>query len=703
MAYSMSVVVPAHNEQAVIARCLSFVADLAPNECRVVVVANGCTDETVAVARRAIGERAGVTILDLREAGKWRALNVGDDAAGGIFPRVYVDADVVVTATALRRLRDGLPSVEQPRVAAPRPRFSLSGRPWSVRAFYRVFESLPYAEDGLVGLGVYALNEAGHARLDGFPDLMADDLYVQRSFDPSERVLLDDHFDVETPRSFAALVQVRTRIAAGNTQLAATRSSDDRYAASSRGTIGALLGLARSRPSLLPAATVYLVVGLLARLRARRRTDVWERDVTTRKELAEHAFPVSGDSAMRARVAYLLSHYPALSTAFVDREITALRALGREVVTVAVRPPQPNDLLTEHARRAAACTTVLLDADASPVLLNGLAFALRHPAVLLRNLRRALATGAPRIRHRVWQMFYLAEAVTLLRVLDRAAIRHIHVHFASNAADIARAAVHLGNDRDGGGWSWSLSMHGPTEFEDPVGFDVAAKVASATAVACITDFCRSQLMRWTPPELWSRLHLVRMSVDQSAYPVVDRTARDPSDPLRVLFVGRLVPEKGPTLLLDAVEQLDGVPVLVQVVGAGHLADSLVVRVAERGLADRVELVGPVGQEELPARYAWADVLCMPSFAEGLPVVLMEALATALPVVTTPIAGITELVTHEVTGLLVAPGRADALAEALRRLHADPPLRHQLGDAGRRRVQEMHTPEPNALALDALLP
>ena len=409
---------------------------------------------------------------------------------------------------------------------------------------------------------------------------------------------------------------------------------------------------------------------------------------------------------MSAPVVYLISRYPSLSMAFIDREIAALRARGRDVRTISVRPALVEDLRTPYAQQEAARTLTLLGGGLRALLVTLTRFAVRHPVVLAAGLRTALRTGAPRARNRLWQVFYLVEALVLVATMDDLGARHVHVHFANNAADIARTAVRLGTHRDRGGWSWSFSMHGPTEFEDPVGFDLAAKVASAYAVACITDFCRSQVMRWTGPELWPRLHLVRMSVDVDRYRVQERQ-RAPGEPLRVLFVGRLVPEKGPTVLLEAVRLLQDVPgqvpVQVQVVGTGPLAGELARTVARHGLGDRVELVGPLGQDELPERYGWADVLCLPSFAEGLPVVLMEALATGLPVVTTPIAGIGELVEDGRTGLLTAPGRSDLLAAALTRLHRDPSLREELGRNGRLRVEQSHLPGPNAHELDALLP
>ncbi|MGJ7442261.1 glycosyltransferase family 4 protein [Aquipuribacter sp. MA13-6] len=405
---------------------------------------------------------------------------------------------------------------------------------------------------------------------------------------------------------------------------------------------------------------------------------------------------------MNRRVAYLVSQYPGLSLAFIDREIDALRATGREVVTLSVRPAAANDLRTDAARHSAATTPTVLGEGVPRVLRAAVRMAARHPRTVLSGVRQALGRGAPRLRSKVFQGFYLLEAIRLLELMDDADVRHVHAHFANNAADIARAAVDLANRRDGGGWSWSFSMHGPTEFEDPVGYDLDAKVRSARFVACITDFCRSQLMRWTAPEVWERLHLVRMSVDTDRYRPVDRP-REPGAALRVLFVGRLVPEKGPSVLLDAVRSAPDVPLNVKVVGTGPLSDALAAQVRRDGLETWVTLVGPLGQDELPQMYEWADVLVLPSFAEGLPVVLMEALATSLPVVTTPIAGISELVQDGVTGLLTAPGRPDLLAAALRRLWADPELRTRMGEAGCARVHEDHRPAPNAELMDALLP
>ncbi len=272
-----SVVVPAHDEEGVLARCLGFVADLEPDEAQVVVAANGCSDGTVRIAASV----PGVQVVDLPTPGKAGALNAGD-AAVTRFPRVYLDADIVVSVQTLRGLADALAGPE-PRLAAPRPRFDLTARPWAVRAFYRAYERLPYVSEGLSGLGVYAMSATGRRRFEDFPAVTADDLFTQRLFAPTERISTDDVFVVQTPRSLRALVAVRTRTAYGNRQLAGTYADEDRFAGTSDGTARALVHAVRADPRLAPDAAVYVAVVAIARWRAGRRGGgTWHRDQTTR-------------------------------------------------------------------------------------------------------------------------------------------------------------------------------------------------------------------------------------------------------------------------------------------------------------------------------------------------------------------------------------------------------------------------------------
>jgi colanic acid/amylovoran biosynthesis glycosyltransferase len=406
--------------------------------------------------------------------------------------------------------------------------------------------------------------------------------------------------------------------------------------------------------------------------------------------------PLGGDSpgeasAARGAVAYLVAYYPLISHTFILREVAAVRARGVRVETISVRRPRDNEVLSDDDRREYARTKFILDGNYRDILRNHLGLFLRRPHAYLSTLKEALQAGPRHLRSRIWQVFYFGEAVQLVHLMSRAQVRHVHVHFSNNAADIARLATHLGShispDRP---WSWSLSVHGGPEFANVRSSDFVAKVQSASFVSCISDFCRSQIMAFVPTTQWSKLHVVHMGVDvkRNAAPSPGEAVRVDGPP-RVLFVGRLVADKGVTLLVDVVEilrrrQRD---LELVVVGTGPLGEQLREAVDQRGLSGSIKLVGALGQDDLPPWYAWADIFCLPSFSEGLPVVLMEAMLAEVPVVSTVIAGIPELVLNNDTGVLVPPGRPDLLADAIERLADDPDGRRRLAVAGRRMVEQ----------------
>lgn len=399
-------------------------------------------------------------------------------------------------------------------------------------------------------------------------------------------------------------------------------------------------------------------------------------------------------------VAYLVSRYPALSHTFIEREILGLRDQGVRVETFSVRAAPADSLVSEVMKQEGARTRPLIGAGAVTWLRAHLRLLRSSPDAWLRGLGRALRTGPLSPRARVWQVFYFAEAVVLLDLMRRAGLRHVHAHFANVASDVARHVAALGRDADGpdSGWRWSFTMHGPTGFESVKATDLAAKARSADGVSCITDFCRSQMMYLVEPEYWPKMSLVRMTVDADRYhPPVQPRQHD--GPLRLLDVGRLVAEKGAPVLVEAIALLRdrGVDVDLRLVGAGPLAESLTQDIERRGLTGSITLTGPIGQDDLPDLYRWADVFVLPSFQEGLPVVLMEALATELPAVTTQIAGVSELIRDGESGRLVPAGRADLLADALEQLARDPELRARMGRAGREAVLREFTPATAAPA------
>jgi glycosyltransferase involved in cell wall biosynthesis len=281
-------------------------------------------------------------------------------------------------------------------------------------------------------------------------------------------------------------------------------------------------------------------------------------------------------------------------------------------------------------------------------------------------------------------------------------VRHLHASFADSASDVALLAARLGGEQ----WSFSLAIHGPVEFEDLGRNRLAEKVDAARFTVAISDFGRSQLMTLAPEERWKDIHVVHCGVDPAEYasePIPHGDGDATGEP-RILCVGRLVQRKGQSLLVEACAALleRGVPVQLTLVGDGPTRADLEAQARRIGVGDRVHFAGAVGHDAVLPMLRSADIFCLPSFSEGVPVVLMEAMAHSIPVVTTQIMGIPELVENERTGLLVAPGRADVLVDALARLLRDPELRERLGARGRDKVLAEYDVNASALQLRDLL-
>jgi glycosyltransferase involved in cell wall biosynthesis len=387
------------------------------------------------------------------------------------------------------------------------------------------------------------------------------------------------------------------------------------------------------------------------------------------------------------KLAYLCSEYPAISHTFVLREVEALRRLGAEIATFSIRRTDPDRQLSPADRAAAQSTVAILPPSWPRLLRVHLGLALRAPTAYASTLARALRLAPPGLRGRIWQLFYFAEAVLLWSECRKRDIRHIHVHLANAAADLALLTAHLGCAVEPEHpWSWSFTMHGPTEFADLGHYRLAEKLDDARFVVCISDFARSQLMALSDPGTWDELDVVHVGIPIDQF-TRSSAPRVPSLDPTILYIGRLVPEKGQAVLLEAVAMLAARGHLVDVIlaGDGPLKSSLERRAQQLGIASQISFPGAVGQDRLRELYESASIFCLPSFAEGVPVVLMEAMAMGLPTVSTRIAGISELIEDTVGGLLVAPGRPDELASRLEWLLSDPALSRELGAQGREAV------------------
>jgi glycosyltransferase involved in cell wall biosynthesis len=249
--------------------------------------------------------------------------------------------------------------------------------------------------------------------------------------------------------------------------------------------------------------------------------------------------------------------------------------------------------------------------------------------------------------------------------------------------------------------TWSLTVHGPYEFYEVENEALPEKVRSSDFAVSVSDFGRSQLMAFVEEEHWSKLHVVHCGVQANAYPAGDAGGKP--DELRLLAVGRLNPVKGHAILLQALAELRtrGTSATLAIVGDGPKRQDLEELAGRLGLGDAVTFTGAVGQDGIAAHYEAADVLVHASFAEGIPVVLMEAMAHRLPVVAAGVMGVAELVRDGENGVLVRPGRPDELADAVERLAEDPDLRRRMGEEGRRTVESEFDVSSNAARLREL--
>ena len=397
---------------------------------------------------------------------------------------------------------------------------------------------------------------------------------------------------------------------------------------------------------------------------------------------------------MLLSVAYLINQYPKVSHTFVRREIQAIEELEIAVVRFAVRgwDAEPVDAqdLDERDR-----TRYLLQGGAGALLAAVCRLALIAPTRMLRALGMAVRLGR-RAERPLWiHLIYLAEACRLTLWLKEAEVRHVHAHFGTNATEVALLACCLDD------FTYSFTVHGPEEFDKPVQAHLPEKIRQAAFVVAISSFGRSQLYRWTDSAHWSKISVIHCGLERAFYenqPVAVEPSR------RFVCVGRLCEQKGQLLLLEAARCLQEKNVVFELVlaGDGEMRHELEARIAQHALHDRVRITGWISSEQVRNELIAARAMVLPSFAEGLPVVIMEAMALQRPVLSTYVAGIPELVVPQETGWLFPAGAIDELAQAMEDcLARQPELLRAMGVAARARVIDRHAIETEAAKLAAL--
>jgi len=277
----VSIIIPAHNEEAVIGRCLgSLLADADPGEMEIIVVCNGCQDRTADRARDAADD---VVVLETPIASKSNALDLGDRAAHS-FPRLFIDADIELGTADLRQLVAALD--DGALAASPTLRLDLADSSLLVRSYHAIWQRLPVIRSGLVGRGVYGVSEQGRGRFGEFPDVIADDLFVHRLFEPDERVVVEGAVSVvRAPRTVSDLLLRKRRSRAGSRQLESVVG--DLASASDQRSSTDWLEAVRREPRLVVHVPTYVVISLIARMQARRKIrrgdlDTWESDQSSR-------------------------------------------------------------------------------------------------------------------------------------------------------------------------------------------------------------------------------------------------------------------------------------------------------------------------------------------------------------------------------------------------------------------------------------
>lgn len=381
-------------------------------------------------------------------------------------------------------------------------------------------------------------------------------------------------------------------------------------------------------------------------------------------------------------VAYLVNQYPKVSHSFIRREIVGLEASGVTVERFAIRSCAA-ELVDTADQQELAKTRIVLEAGAPKLLGALIRMLLTRPKQWFQALAVAVQFGRRSERGVLRHLVYLVEASLLCQWLGQTKIQHIHAHFGTNSTTVALLCHILS------GVTYSFTVHGPEEFDRVYDISLADKIRRAAFVVAISSYGQSQLYRWCSHDQWPKIQVVHCGVDDS---FLEQPPTAISSEPRLVCVGRLCEQKGQLLLLEAIAQLaqEGLTFKLILVGDGPLRPEIEALMARNNLQDYVEITGWASNERVRHELLRSRAMVLPSFAEGLPVVIMEALALQRPVLSTYVAGIPELVVPEQCGWLVPPGSVKDLVDALRVvLQASVEQLETLGRAGRERVAVQH--------------
>lgn len=383
------------------------------------------------------------------------------------------------------------------------------------------------------------------------------------------------------------------------------------------------------------------------------------------------------------KIAYLVNQYPKVSHTFIRTEILALEEMGIAVERIAMRgwDAELVDPLDKQERRR---TRYVLKGGAAGILAAIAIAFLTRPARFFRALATAWRLSRGGERGLLIHLIYLAEACLVLRWVSQDNVTHVHAHFGSNAAAVAMLVRKLG------GPPYSFTIHGSEEFDKPYQWKLREKIADAIFIVAVSSFCRAQVYRSTEPSEWSKVHIVHCTIDPR-FEDLQTTAPPANDTL--VCVGRLCEQKGQLILIRAMAALQerGIEFKLVLAGDGEMRGDIEQAIATAGLQNNVRITGWVSTQEIVDLLEKSRGMVLASFIEGLPVVIMEAMARRRPVISTRITGIPELVRDQIDGFLVSASDVDALAETIEKfLELSEDELAQMGDAARSRAWKRHS-------------
>ncbi len=404
--------------------------------------------------------------------------------------------------------------------------------------------------------------------------------------------------------------------------------------------------------------------------------------------------PQPPQAVRKMKLAYLTTEYPKASHTFVRRELKALESRGHDIVRVSVRRC---DAVVDPADVQEAAKTINLLGESRRELLGSfLKVLFTRPRNFARAARKTLALWQCSNRGLIPHVAYLVEACKLFLKLQQQNVEHVHVHFGKNAADLALLVKCLG------GPSYSMAIHGPGEFDAPVGYALGPKVEGCTFAAAISHYGAAQLRRWVPLNHCHKLHVIRCTINDD---FLSQYQPQTVDTNQFVCIGRLTPQKGQLLLVEAVAQLvaQGVDVKLVLAGDGDIRDIIEQRISELGITNNVQITGWIGEADVRRHLLESRAMVLPSFAEGLPVAIMEAMALGRTVISTCITGIPELLKHKENGWMITAGCVEDIAAAMKEALNTPLAElNNMAKAGHDRVRQQHLAETEAAKLEALL-